>query len=71
MSEKNNAEMENKPRRKTHTSSEVKKRYNDKAYKAYTFHLRKDEDMELIEKIEAEKAKGLSTADIIRKFLSE
>lgn len=63
--------MENpaKPKRKTRTSSEVKKRYNDKTYKAYTLTLRKLEDADLIARIEAEKAKGLGTTNAIKQLI--
>lgn len=60
-----------KPKRKTHTSSEVKKRYNDKTYKAYTLTLRKVEDAELIKKIEAEKAKGYQTSQAIKNLINK
>lgn len=58
-----------KPKRKTHTSSEVKKRYNDKTYKAYTLNLRKCEDADLIARIEAEKEKGFGTTEAIKRLL--
>ena len=50
---------------KTHTSSEVKARYNAKTYKQYTVSFRKDRDADIIEKIEAERAKGLSAGEAI------
>ena len=58
---------EEKAKRKTTTSSTVKKRYNSKTYNQYTFSLRKD-DADLISYIENQKAKGLSAADVIRKL---
>ena len=39
-------------RRKTHTSSEVKNRYDAKTYKTLTVKLRKDEDAAMIEWLE-------------------
>lgn len=60
---------ENKPKRKTHTSSEVKARYNKKTYKHYSFALRINQDAEIIEKIENEKQNGLSTAQAIKKLI--
>lgn len=44
-------------KRKTHTSSEVKERWKAKTYKRYTVNLRKDEDLELIDFVEAHKEK--------------
>ena len=55
--------------RKTTTSSEVKKRYNDKTYETYTIRLRKVEDAELIARIEAEKAKGFQTTEAIKRII--
>ena len=52
------------------TSTEVKARYNEKTYKQYTFSLRKDTDIEIIDYIESQKAQGLSAADIIRQLYS-
>ena len=54
--------------RKTKTSSEVKKRYNDKTYKQYAIKLRYDTDAELIKRIEDLKAKGLGTTAAIKKL---
>jgi hypothetical protein len=56
-------------KRKTHTSSEVKKRYIDKTYTRYTLNLRKVEDADLIIRIEKEKASGLSTTEAIKKLI--
>lgn len=58
-----------KPKRKTHTSSEVKSRYAAKTYKAYTITLRKVEDAELIARIETEKAEGYGTTEAIKRLL--
>ncbi len=60
-----------KPKRKTFTSSAVKKRYNDKTYKSYKLSLRKVEDAELIELIEAEKAKGFQTSEAIKNLIKK
>ena len=62
-------ENQEKPKRKTHTSTEVKKRYNDKTYKSYSLNLRKLEDADLIARIEAEKAKGFGTTEAIKRLL--
>ncbi|MDR2513819.1 MAG: hypothetical protein LBD02_01260 [Christensenellaceae bacterium] len=35
--------MEERPKRKTHTSTEVKRRYNQKTYDQFNFSLRKDD----------------------------
>lgn len=62
-------ENQEKPKRKTHTSNEVKKRYNDKTYQQYALKLRKLEDADLIARIEAEKAKGFGTTEAIKRLL--
>ena len=62
-------ETQEKPKRKTHTSNEVKKRYNDKTYQQYALKLRKLEDADLIARIEAEKAKGFGTTEAIKRLL--
>ena len=59
-----------KPKRKTHTSSAVKARYNKKTYQQYALTLRKVEDAATIEKIEAEKAKGFSTSEAIKNLIN-
>lgn len=56
-------------KRKTHTSSEVKARFNKKTYQQYTFSLKKKEDAEYIEYIENERAKGYSTPEIIKELI--
>lgn len=58
-----------KPKRKTHTSSAVKARYNKKTYKSYNINLRIKEDAELIDIIERGKQSGLSPTETIRKIL--
>lgn len=55
-------------KRKTHTSNEVKKRYNDKTYTRFQVSLRKDEDADLIAYIEEQKASGASVTEAIRKL---
>lgn len=60
-----------KPKRKTHTSSEVKARWNAKTYKQYSLNLRKVEDAATIEKIEAEKAKGYTTSEAIKRLIDK
>ena len=58
-----------KPKRKTHTSTAVKQRYNNKTYNQYSIKLRKVEDADLIALIEAEKAKGLSATETIKRLI--
>lgn len=53
-------------KRKTHTSTEVKKRYNDKTYTRFQISLRKDDDAELIAYIEEQKQNGISVTEIVR-----
>lgn len=53
------------------TSNAAKLRYNTKTYARYELKLRKVEDAELIARIEAEKAKGLSTTEAIKILLSK
>ena len=50
-------------------SNEVYKRYADKTYNQYMLKLRKVEDAELIAKIEALKASGLSATGAIKKLI--
>lgn len=50
-------------------SNEVYKRYTDKTYNQYMLKLRKVEDAELIAKIEALKASGLSATGAIKKLI--
>lgn len=56
-------------KRKTTTSNEVKKRYNDKTYQQYAVKLRKDTDMDIIEAIEAEKCNGYTTSEAIKNLI--
>ena len=58
-----------KPKRKTHTSSEVKARYNSKTYQQYTVSFRKEEDADVIEAIEAERATGKSAAEAVKSLI--
>ena len=53
---------------KTHTSSEVKARWNKKNYKAYQVNLRYDSDQRLIDFMEANKEK-YGTSNIFRDAL--
>ena len=52
-------------------SNEVYKRYADKTYNQYMLKLRKVEDAELIAKIEALKASGLSATGAIKKLIQD
>ncbi len=56
-------------KRKTHTSNEVKLRYNKKIYKNYNVNFRVSEDAEIIKLIEEEKSKGFSTTEAFRNLL--
>ena len=58
-------------KRKTHTSSEVKKRYNDKTYQYYKINLRKDDDAELIQYIEEQKKNGVSPSETLRQLFKK
>jgi hypothetical protein len=55
-------------RRMGKTSSEVKQRWKDKAYKRYTSYLRYDTDQEIIDFIEANKEK-IGTSNLFRDAL--
>ena len=57
------------PKRKTHTSNEVKLRYNKKTYKNYNVNFRVNEDAEIIKLIEQEKDNGFSTTEAFRNLL--
>ena len=56
-------------KRKTYTSSAVKKKYNDKTYHQYLVSLRVEQDADLIAKIEDLKKDGYSTTDAFRKLI--
>ena len=55
--------------RKTHTSNEVKLRYNKKTYKSYNVNFRVNEDAEIIKLIEEEKERGIGTTETFRNLL--
>ena len=55
-----------KSKRKTFTSSAVKKRYNDKTYQKYTISLRKIEDAPIINFIEQQRQQEIPITDIFR-----
>lgn len=54
--------------RKTHTSSEVKQRWKDKAYKRLTVYLRYDTDQQIIDFVETHKER-YGTTNIFRDAL--
>ena len=56
-------------KRKTHTSNEVKLRYNKKTYKSYNVNFRVNEDADIIRLIEEEKERGISTTEAFRNLL--
>ena len=56
-------------KRKTYTSSAVKKRYNDKTYRSYHLTLRMDSEGELIEKLDALISAGMSQSEAIKTLL--
>ena len=58
-------------KRKTHTSNEVKKRYNDKTYQYYKINLRKNDDAELIQYIEEQKKNGVSPSETLRQLFKK
>ena len=53
---------------KTHTSTEVKARYNNKTYKRIPIYFRYDSDRELIDFVEANK-ETIGTSQIFREAL--
>ena len=57
--------------RKTTTSYEVKRRWDEANLVTYAVRLRKDSDMELIEYIEARKATGKNTSSIFREAVQK
>lgn len=59
---------EEAPKRKTHTSSEVKRRYNDKVYSTVKAQLPKDLVARFKEKCKAE---GISQAQVVKKAIEE
>jgi hypothetical protein len=52
-------------------SNEAKRRYETKTYSQYMLKLRKIEDAELIAKIEALKASGLSATGAIKRLIQD
>lgn len=52
-------------------SNEAKRRYETKTYSQYMLKLRKVEDAELIAKIEALKASGLSATGAIKRLIRD
>lgn len=56
-------------KRKTHTSTAVKARYNKKTYKNYNINFRLDEDDDIISAVEKEKESGASTTEAFRQLL--
>lgn len=65
--------MENpaKPKRKTHTSTAVKQRYNAKTYERVSVLLRKIDDADVIAAIAARKASGMQTSDAVKSLIRE
>lgn len=59
---------DNEIKRKTHTSSEVKRRYNDKVYSTVKAQLPKDLVARFKEKCKAE---GISQAQVVKKAIEE
>lgn len=66
MSENNKATPAEKPKRKTRTSTAVKRRYNNKVYSRVRADLPKELVVAVKEKI---KANGTTTADVLRKAI--
>ena len=62
---------EAKPKRKTHTSNEVKARYNAKTYYQFGFRLRKVEDAKLIEKLNSVPSKNEYLKHLIAKDIDK
>ncbi len=63
--------MPEKIKRKTHTSNDVKNRYNQKTYVQYGIKLRKVEDAEIIDLIEKEKQKGFGITEAIKNLIQK
>lgn len=59
---------DNEIKRKTHTSSEVKRRYNDKVYSTVKAQLPKDLVARFKEKCKAE---GISQAQVVKRAIEE
>ena len=60
---------QNKPKRKTFTSNEVKLKYNKKTYQQYCIKFRKVEDVDYINAIETEKSKGYTTSEAFKRLI--
>lgn len=60
-----------KPKRKTHTSTAVKQRYNAKTYERVALSLRKVEDADVIAAIAARKAAGMQTSDAVKSLIRD
>lgn len=60
---------EQKPKRKTHTSTAVKARYNAKTYKQYSVAFRYDDDKDLLNRIDAFLVNGYSAAQAIKAIM--
>lgn len=63
------AQVQPEKKRKTHTSTAVKARYNAKTYRQFSFTLRNIEDAALIADIEAFRAEGMSDSALIKAIL--
>lgn len=58
-------------KRKTFTSTAVKKRYNDKTYQSYTIRFRFDSDEKYINYFSALLSQGFSPSEIVKKLIDE
>ena len=56
-------------KRKTHTSTAVKKKYNDKTYCRYSVSFRRNKDADLISRVEKLKSDGYKPTDAFRKIM--
>lgn len=60
-----------KAKRKTYTSSAVKKKYNDKTYQRYSINLRKLEDEDCINYLLEEQKKGYSVVETFKRLIRQ
>ena len=60
--------MQEKKKRKTTTSREVRNRYDAKTYKAFTFRFRIEDDAEIIKSLEDAQAQGLKNREWLRQI---
>lgn len=60
-----------KPKRKTHTSTEVTSRYHRKTYQQYAIRFRKIEDADCVEYIESEKSKGYTPSEVFKRLIRQ